>query len=695
MLDDIIELHRAGRLPEAEAGYRELLEANPGDAEVLHLLGILRGQAGDREEGLRLVQRAIERDPDRDVFQHTLGEMQLHAGRLDESEAAYLRAKELNPNLTSAHSGLGQIAFLRGDLESAEEHFRIALRANEDDAQSLAGLGNIHVARGELRQASAHLTRAAELSPNDALIHGSLANVMLALNMLDFAVRSANNALALKPDYALARRVLGNALLLKRDAQGAQAAFEALLAQGEQLAAAHLGLGDIARLQQRYPQAIAHYEQALAHEPDLHPAAIRRAASLDRSGRTDQAIAELQSRARQYPQAPELKVALAHLFDGQQRHQESLPLWHEAARAFPDDPEIQSNLAIALDRAGEHDAAVEQAERVGGPPRPALVLLRTRAALRKGDGQRALDVLRSMDESQWREHPVQARRRWRLSGLAHDALGQWDEAVADFRRASWSDAPALPRLPELDQATRDLMRARAAEPELAESPIAAPILFVGLPGSGAGRLASLLGDQAGLAVRRDRFSADPDFVSTAFEERLLAPLGQPDLALLRRRYARPLQRSGLREDVRVIDWLPYLDARVVPALKRALPALRIVQVRCDSRDALLNWLAFGSNTKLPARDPVEAARWLKVAAEHQGFAAELLPACGIDPDVVLADPQGAQGKELAEFLGLERLEPGTAVNAVPRNPRGMPIAFEPGHAKHYRDALAEAFAALD
>src|SRR5690242_6986225 len=84
VLDDIIELHRAGRLPEAEAGYRELLEANPEDAEVLHLLGILRGQAGDREEGLRLVQRAIERDPDRDVFQHTLGEMQLHAGRLDE-----------------------------------------------------------------------------------------------------------------------------------------------------------------------------------------------------------------------------------------------------------------------------------------------------------------------------------------------------------------------------------------------------------------------------------------------------------------------------------------------------------------------------------------------------------------------------------------------------------------------------------
>ena len=62
---------------------------------------------------------------------------------------------------------------------------------------------------------------------------------------------------------------------------------------------------------------------------------------------------------------------------------------------------------------------------------------------------------------------------------------------------------------------------------------------------------------------------------------------------------------------------------------------------------------------------------------------------------MLADPQGAQGKELAEFLGLEQLEPGAAANTAPRNPRGMPVAFEAGHAKHYRDALAEAFTALD
>ena len=705
MLDDIIELHRAGRLSEAEAGYRDLLAINPEDAEVLHLLGILRGQAGDLDEGLQLVQRAIAQDPDRDVFQHTLGEMQLHAGRLDESEAAYLKARELNPNLTSAYSGLGQIAFLRGDLERAETHFRVALRANEDDAQSLAGLGNIHFARGELRQAASHLTRAAELAPNDALIQGSLANAMLALDTPDFAVQAANNALALKPDYAMARQVLGNALLAKGDMQGARAAFEDLLARGEQLTAAHLGLGDIARAQQQHEEAIAHYQQALQQQPGLHPAAIRRADSLGRSGRADQAIAErlrvlararqeLQERARHYPEAPYVQFALASLLSQRGRDAEALPAWRQAAALLPDNMNVQANLALALESAGEPDDAAEQARRVGGAARADMALIRARAALRAGDAGQALQVLGSPDAAQWNERPELARRRWKLSGLAHDALEQWDEAVADFRRAMWPNAPALPPLPELDGALPDLLRERAAEPVLEPSHLEAPILLIGLPGSGTARLASLLADQAPLAVRSDRFGADVDFVSAVFDDRLLQPLGQSDLALLQRRYMQPLERGARREGARVIDWLPYVDARVLPALKRALPGLRLVQVQGDPRDALLNWLAFGAHARLPMRDPVEVARWLKTALAHQALAAELLPACSIDARAVVADPHGKQGRTLAEFLGLEQLAPGPLTGAAEKNRLGMPVSFEPGHAKHYRDALAEAFAAL-
>ncbi|HEY3521493.1 MAG TPA: tetratricopeptide repeat protein [Rhodanobacteraceae bacterium] len=696
MLDDIIELHRAGRLPEAEAGYRELLAADPDDADVLHLLGILRGQRGDRAEGVALVRRAIECDGERAVFQHTLGEMQLHAGDPDAAEDAYLRAKELDPNLTSAHTGLGQVAFLRGNLEEAESHFRIALRADENDAQSLAGLGNIAFARGENEKASRHLTEAAKLAPGDVLIQGSLASVMLALDTPDFALQAANNALALKPDYAPARQVLGNALLLKGDLTGARAAFEELIAQGEQLAMAHLGMGDIARRQERHDEAIAHYERALEQEERLHPAANRRADSLARSGRVEQAISALRERALAFPDAAYTKVALASLLEQRNRDAEALSVWHEAAALLPRNGDVQASYALALDRAGEQDAALQQAQRVpADPPRPALALMRARAALRGGDADGALQVLNSLDR-QWPQTPRMNRQRWRLAGLAHDALGQWDDAARDFMRTLREDALPLPELPELDEALVASARACADEALLSESQFDAPILLTGLPGCGAGRVAALLGQHPAFAMRGDRYGAVPDFVSAPFDERLLATLGQGDLALLQRRYARALQRIGLREGARVIDRLPWLDARVLPALKRALPGLRIVLVRSDPRDALLNWLAFGGNARVMMRDPVAAARWLKRALAHQKLAAELLPAHVIENAAELtADPEGPQACALAEFLGLGAFARDSGAREPESDRTGLPRSFAAGHAERYREALSPAFAALE
>ncbi|TAM93120.1 MAG: tetratricopeptide repeat protein, partial [Rhodanobacteraceae bacterium] len=74
MLEDLIQLHRSGRLDEAENGYRQLLAGEPDNPEVLHLLGILRAQRGDLAEGLELVTRAGELAPENAACRHTLGE---------------------------------------------------------------------------------------------------------------------------------------------------------------------------------------------------------------------------------------------------------------------------------------------------------------------------------------------------------------------------------------------------------------------------------------------------------------------------------------------------------------------------------------------------------------------------------------------------------------------------------------------
>jgi Flp pilus assembly protein TadD len=55
-----LEHHQAGRLAEAEAHYRRVLEMVPDHGDVLHLLGGIAYQVGRHEEAIDLIAGAIE-----------------------------------------------------------------------------------------------------------------------------------------------------------------------------------------------------------------------------------------------------------------------------------------------------------------------------------------------------------------------------------------------------------------------------------------------------------------------------------------------------------------------------------------------------------------------------------------------------------------------------------------------------------
>ena len=695
MLEDLIQLHQAGRLDEAESGYRALLAGNPESAEVLQLLGILRAQRGDLPEAYELVRRASELAPDNAACRHTLGEMYLSEGRLDEAQQAYDQARQLNPNLASAQAGLGQIAMLRGDVDAAESHFRVTLRADENDVQALTGLGNVAMARGDSARAVQLLTQAAALAPGDALIQASYARAMLDEGMLDFAARALDNALAAKPDYALAHVLRADVHVRKGAFTEARPIFESLLARGEQVAAAHTGLGDIARAQGQQDEAVAHYDAALREQPDLHHAAIRRADSLARSGHVAQAIDDLRGHVASHPDNVKAHIGLAHLLSQTAHYDESIAVWTAAETRWPDNINVRARHALTLDQAGRSDEALAKAELAASSPRPAIAMLRARGALLAGDPAAAVQRLQRIDEGLLEGKPLLlARRRQRLLGLAFDGLEQWPDAIEAFMRAQRMGSTQLPDLPSLDEGTEAALRQLADEPVLAEARGVPPILLCGLPGSGAGQVAALLADQSGWFVRRERFEAMPDFISAPFDARLVQPLDPTALAVLARRYRRPLERAKVAEATQVVDWLPVLDARVIPAIKRALPGTRLLIVTREPQDMLVDWLAFGWSQGYSMPDPLTGARWMRLAAAHLELAAKMLPVFRADPDALLAKGGGSARRQLGENLGLTELAWGPLARGARRGRGGLPVSFTAGHAVHYREALSEAFAAL-
>jgi protein O-GlcNAc transferase len=99
-----IQKHRAGRLADAEALYRQILSVQPNHAGALHLLGVIAHQSGRHDLAVEWIRRAIVLHPNDHSAHSNLGEALRALGRLDEAIAAFRGSLQLAPNFPEAHN---------------------------------------------------------------------------------------------------------------------------------------------------------------------------------------------------------------------------------------------------------------------------------------------------------------------------------------------------------------------------------------------------------------------------------------------------------------------------------------------------------------------------------------------------------------------------------------------------------------
>src|SRR5215212_8931637 len=88
LLEAGVAHHRAGELPQAEAAYRQVLAANPRNADALHLLGVIATDTGHAPVGAQLIRQAIAIVPRFAEFHRHLGDALHRAKRPAEAAAA-------------------------------------------------------------------------------------------------------------------------------------------------------------------------------------------------------------------------------------------------------------------------------------------------------------------------------------------------------------------------------------------------------------------------------------------------------------------------------------------------------------------------------------------------------------------------------------------------------------------------------
>jgi tetratricopeptide (TPR) repeat protein/SAM-dependent methyltransferase len=191
-----INQHRAGQLAEAERTYRQILSIDPGNADSLHLLGIIAHQRGEHGQAVELIRSAIARKSFA-PFHYNLGLALAALGRIGEATAQLERALALNPDYAEAHASLGDALRDQGQLERALPCYERAA-ALKPTAENENKVGAILLALGRLQEASARLERAVAINPALFDAHMNLASARLAAGRLIEATASATRALELR-----------------------------------------------------------------------------------------------------------------------------------------------------------------------------------------------------------------------------------------------------------------------------------------------------------------------------------------------------------------------------------------------------------------------------------------------------------------------------------------------------------------
>lgn len=342
-----LQRHQAGHLSEAEAAYREVLAADAGNFDALHLLGLIAYQGGKHEEAAELISRALSRNPSYAPAQNNLGTVFRAQGKLKEALACFTNALTLKPDYVDAHINLGALFRAQGRLDEAVACYEKVLSLTPDSPSANFNLGSLLEDQGRRSEAAACYTRALALKPDFFEAQFNLGNALKDLGGLEDAIACYRKAVALKPDSAGAYTNLGNALRDQGKPDEAGVCYEKALACNPEFPEAHFNLGHASKDRGKLDEAVACYRKALALNPDFPEAHVSLGQAFNDQGQIDEAIASYRKALALNPEFPEAHFSLGQAFNRQGQMDEAIACYRKTLSLKPEHAEARWGLAMS------------------------------------------------------------------------------------------------------------------------------------------------------------------------------------------------------------------------------------------------------------------------------------------------------------------------------------------------------------
>ncbi len=163
-----VELQTAGKLDEAEAAYKAILEKSPDVPEIYQNLGQISMAKKDYPAAETAFNKALELNPGSTDVATQLAKLYHETGQSDKAIEVMAKAAGGNPTDPKAQFNQGIFLLNANKSEEAAAAFEAAIKADPNMAEAYFRLGTTQVGLGKIPEALANLEKYLSLNPTDA-----------------------------------------------------------------------------------------------------------------------------------------------------------------------------------------------------------------------------------------------------------------------------------------------------------------------------------------------------------------------------------------------------------------------------------------------------------------------------------------------------------------------------------------------
>jgi putative PEP-CTERM system TPR-repeat lipoprotein len=390
-------LMQKGGRPQAIEQLEDAIRLDPGltKADALLIQNLI--QEKQFEKAMAAVEALEKKQPQEAMTFNLKGAVYLGMNDLANARKSFKHAMELQPTSVAAAVNLAQLDLQDKNPEAARRRFEAMLAKDKDNVQVMLGLAGIAAATDQDAEYVAWLQKAAKAAPSSVRPRLLLGHYYLRKGDAKKALAVAQEAQTANPDNAQALDLLGTAQLTAGETQNAITTYGKLARLVPSNPVVRYRLATAQAAGRSIEPARASLNAALALKPDYLPAEILLASIELDAGRYGEALKITQRMQRQHPQAASGFALQGNVLMAQKQFLPALKAYerafeinrsgllvvqmHKARSAAghtqeadaklrqwleeqPNDVAARTYLAAIYLKAGQHELAIEQYQRL-------------------------------------------------------------------------------------------------------------------------------------------------------------------------------------------------------------------------------------------------------------------------------------------------------------------------------------------